>query len=156
MKNMDIVTLQNQGLQLATAHDADPAHAYKLFKLRKAVDKAYNNLAEQEEALRTECGIERGKKPSEDASKKFYELQKALMKDDSPLEGIKAVPYDVWIQLQKENRAKEFNGKKIDVLSGVVELILEDVFWTAPAEEVEPEPEANKEEKPKKDGRKEN
>lgn len=154
MKNMDIVTLQNQGLQLATAHDADPAHAYKLFKLRKAVDKAYNNLAEQEEALRTECGIERGKKPSEEASKKFYELQKALMKDDSPLEGIKAVPYDVWIQLQKENRAKEFNGKKIDVLSGAVELILEDVFWTAPAEE--PEPEANKEEKPKKDGRKEN
>lgn len=132
---MDIVTLQNQGLQLATAHDADPAHAYKLFKLRKAVDKAFAALAEQEKALSEECGIERGKKPSEEASKKFYELQKALMKDDTPLEGIKTVPYDVWIELQKENRAKEFNGKKLDVLSGAVELILEDVFWTAPTED---------------------
>lgn len=135
MKNQDIVTLQHLGIQLATAHDADSAHAYKLFKLRKAVDKAFKSIAEQEDALRTECGIEDGKKPSEEVSKKFIELHKALMKDDTPLEGIRTVPYQVWIELQKENRAKDVNGKKIDVLSGSVELILEDVFWTAPAEE---------------------
>lgn len=140
MRNSDIVFLQQNGIQLATAHDITPAHSYKFFKLRKAVDKAFNDIVEKERELLKECNIEQDKQPKEEDAKKFIGLKAALMEDDTPLEGIKAVPYDVWAALQKENKAKEIpnSDKTIDILSGRTEMILEDIFWKAPEEVEEP------------------
>lgn len=46
--------------------------------------------------------------------------------------GIKSLPFDVWRQLQDENKEKGKDG--IDLLGGAAELYLEGVFWIPPSE----------------------
>ena len=160
MKNYEVVTLINAGVLQATAHDVAPAHAYKLYKLKKALEKTLSAIQDAEKGLVKDAGIEdaqafdeRGRelaKVKEDerteAQKaemeernaklvKVGELRKALYEDEAQIEGLKTVPYDVWFALQKENRAVKVNGQEADIFSGPAESILEGVFWDAPAEE---------------------
>lgn len=160
MKNYEVITLVNAGVLQTTAHDVAPAHAYKLYKLKKALEKALAAIQESEKGLVKDAGIEdaqafddRGRelakmKPEElteeqKAEKrereaklsKMGELRRALYEDEAALEGLKTVPYDVWFALQKENRAVKAGGQETDVLTGAVESILEGVFWEAPKEE---------------------
>ncbi len=134
MKNSDIILLTNAGIQLATAHDAEPEYKYALFILRKEIDTAAMSIIEKDKALMKECGIEDGKKyqttsPEVQEHAKLYEK---LMSDETPISGIKTVPYEVWCEMQKENRDKELKGRKMDILSGKVEIILEGIFWEHP------------------------
>lgn len=66
---------------------------------------------------------------------RFLALRSEMLNEDIILEGVKAMPYEAWHELQKENAEKEFNGKKLDLLSGYVEDTLEGVLWEAPEEE---------------------
>lgn len=147
MKYSEIITLVNGGLINATAHDADSSYAYKFLKLRKKVDSLFNEYVEKEKALLKECGLEEGKKIEDEAkAKRYLEMRKELLDEEVTLDGIKTVPYEVWVELQRENRAKKVNDKEVDILSGKVELLLEDVFWKAPDDEEAPkkEPEDKK------------
>ena len=160
MKNYEVITLVNAGVLQTTAHDIAPSHAYKLYKLKKALEKALSAIQESEKGLVKDAGIEdpqafdeRGRelakikadelteeqkaerKEREEKLSKMGELRKALYEDEAALEGLKTVPYDVWFTLQKENRAVRVGGQETDVLSGAAESILEGVFWEAPKEE---------------------
>ena len=157
MKNYEVVTLVNAGVLQATAHEVAPAHAYKLYKLKKALEKALSAIQDAEKGLVKDAGIEdaqafddRGRelaKVKEEERKeeqkaeaeernakllKFSELRKALYEDEAQIEGLKTVPYEVWFALQKENRAAKVNGQESDIFSGPAESILEGVFWTEP------------------------
>ncbi len=153
MKYSEIITLVNGSIINATAHDADSSHAYKFLKLRKKVDSLFNEYIEKEKSLMKECGLEEGKKIEDndrDKAKRYFEMRKELLDEEVVLDGIKTVPYDVWVELQRENRAKTVkkrvfvNGKEmerdevVDILSGKVELLLEDIFWKAPEDEESP------------------
>lgn len=154
MKNGDIITLLDCGVLSITSHTLSTAHAYKVYKLRKAIDKAVNDIAIAERGLQLECGISdpdafdkkraalrRASNDSEELSKmdaqlaRYLEMRNKLYDDDVALEGVKAMPYDEWRKLQDENKAVEIRGRAVDVLSGKAEMILEDILWKAPSEE---------------------
>lgn len=142
MRNSDIIYLQLNGLQAVTAHTLQAADAYKTFKLKKAVDNAFNAIVEAEKRLMAEHGIERGKQPKDEAAAERYIGERnALLEDDTPLDGVRTVSYRTWLALQRENREKvspdadDGGSRTLDLLAGKTEMILENVFWTAPQEE---------------------
>ena len=156
MKRQDIILLTNLGIQAVTAHTLDAAHAYKVVKFRKAVQAALDAYNKDKEAILKDAGIEDGNafddelnklrqisdrtadeslrlKMMEDTLKRFAELHRALLDDEVTLD-CKTMPYAEWHKLQVENKDKEINGRKMDILSGYVEDILEGVLWETPAE----------------------
>lgn len=166
MKNIDIWKLHVLGLQAATSHDVYPAHAYKLTRLKKEVREAVKKIVEAEQEIlkdeavnledpaATETKLKDMRKRMSDLTseqKKEYDdlkarydryrgMHDALMEDDTPLEGIKTMPYKAWHQLQAENRSKTvmMNGRPVngvDIFSGELEFVLEDVLWKAPEDE---------------------
>lgn len=164
MKNKEIYLLQTLGIQAITALDVDEAHAYKIYKLKRALNIAFKSLQEKYMDILKEIGIEdvealkkqiaAKKKVLQTLSsdeKKAYDdlcskldrhekLQKQMDEDDTPLEGIKTIPYHEWRLLQKENRNKTvFLGDKalpnVDILSGEIEVILEGVLWEPPVDD---------------------
>lgn len=163
MRNRDILALQLKGLQNITAHDISPAHAYKVYKLKDQVAKAYKAMMDQSRKNLEEEGIEDFRKEKEKCEEmkarlgglseseraeyddlssrleRFEEVDKALLDEEVTLD-VKVVPFDVWHELQKENRSKTiYAGNRpvggVDILSGEAEGILENVFWVPPAEE---------------------
>ena len=64
----------------------------------------------------------------------IHGLQGELKNEDVAID-VKAMPYDVWHDLQNENKAVNIFGKTVDVLSGDVEEILEGILWVDPEEE---------------------
>lgn len=166
MKNINIWKLQVLGLQSATSHDVTPAHAYKLTRLKKEVRDAVKKIVDAEQEILKDEAVnledptatetklkDMRKRMSELTSeqKKEYDdlkarydryrgMHDALMEDDTPLQGVRTMPYGAWHQLQAENRSKTvmMNGRPVngvDILSGELEFILEDVLWTAPEED---------------------
>lgn len=167
MKNIDIIRLQQGGLQQASAHDVSPAHAYKLSKLKREVQKAFDELVEREKDLMKDCDIEDYGKDRErlrdmkkrmsalsaeekkefdalhDRLEHYDKMHEELMNDDTPLSGVKTMPYEDWHRLQAENRAKSLvlqaGGRRfsqtVDIFTGELEFILEDVLWRAPEED---------------------
>lgn len=156
MKKGELIFLVNSGVQIITNHELEPAHAYKVVKFRKAVAKAFDALAKDEEAIRTDAGIpdaaafdkelkelreaeyrtevqQARLDEMEAAIKRFLDLRSELMDEELALD-CKALPYEEWHKLQNENKNKEINGVKVDILSGYVEDILEDILWIAPKE----------------------
>ena len=55
------------------------------------------------------------------------------LKEDVELD-VKTIPYEEWRKLQAENRAKKLGDREVDILGGIAELILADVFWREPEE----------------------
>ena len=157
MKNIDIIALANCGVLSITAHDIPAAHAYKVLKFKRAVKASMAAFQDAERAIFHDCGVSdvagfnarlnelREKQRSEDENaelhsmeKKIQEiqgLQNELREEDITLAGVKTMPYDVWHDLQNENKSVEISGKTIDVLSGDVEEVLEGVLWDSPEEE---------------------
>lgn len=165
MRKRDILTLQVRGLQSVTAHDVAAAHAYKVVLLKRAVKKAHEAIIEEVKDIQKEAGTEdyendrkrigemrkrmdslslEEKKDFDrlsDAVSKFEKLYEEMAGSDCPMEGVRTVPYDVWHQLQVENRSKSIvvNGRmfaNVDLLSDETESILEGVFWMPPEEEI--------------------
>lgn len=157
MKKIDILNLLNLGFGQVTNHNLPVEHAYKVVKMRKALSNAFEAIQKDEEAIRKDAGIENPeefdkelkalreteKRTPEQETKlkemneklnRFFALRSEMLNEDITLEGVKAMPYEAWHELQKENAEKEFNGKKLDLLSGYVEDTLEGVLWEAPKE----------------------
>lgn len=154
MKKQTLIVLANAGIQSMTNHSLDTAQAYKVVKFRKAFNAALDAIAEDQKALLKEAGIEdsvafnqemdelrkANRTPEQDAKlkemeakvKRYNEMNLELLKEEVTLD-CKALPYEEWHKLQNEN--KEVGDKKIDLLSGWVEDVLEGVLWKAPEEE---------------------
>lgn len=154
MKKQTIIVLANAGIAAMTNHSLDTAQAYKVVKFRKAFNAALDAIAEDQKALLKEAGIEdsvafnqemdelrkANRTPEQEAKlkemeakvKRYNEMNLELLKEEVTLD-CKALPYEEWHKLQNEN--KEVGDKKIDLLSGWVEDVLEGVLWKAPEEE---------------------
>lgn len=155
MKKQTIIMLANAGVQSITNHTLDASQAYKVVKFRKAFNAALEAIGEDEKALLKEAGIEdapsfnkeldglrkvwsespeKEKKYKEmtEKVKRYNELHAEMLQEEVTLD-CKALPYEEWHKLQNEN--KEVGDKKIDLLAGWVEDMLEGVLWEAPKEE---------------------
>lgn len=105
MKNLDIITLVHSGLLETTEHTLPNEDAYKAYKFRKAVGKAYSAIREKEAELPGVAGVEKGKEPTQKQGEKIAELRKALYDDKTALDGnIIPLSWDGWCALSNENR----------------------------------------------------
>ena len=105
LKNNEIIALVNAGLLNTTEHDVPAADAYKSYKFRKAVEKAFNAIAEKDRELPKTAGVEDGKEPTEEQTKKIVELRVALYNDETELEGnIIPMSWDGFHALANENK----------------------------------------------------
>lgn len=157
MKKKDIFNLYVGGILSITNHTLDVKHAYKVVKFRKSLSDAFEGIGKDEEAIRKDLGIDKPEEfdkelndlrkienrtdeqnarldEMEAKAKRFWELRAEMLNEEVNLD-VKALPYEEWFKLQNENKDKEINGKKIDLLSGYTEVALEGVLWAAPEEE---------------------
>ncbi len=157
MKKQDIVRIVRAGCLDISNHSLNTAHAYKVVKFRKSLRAAVRSIDEDTENCRQDAGIkdasafdkelfelrknkERGAEQQErlnemeDALRRFHGLREQMLEEEIEFDGVKALPYEEWRLLQDENKEKEINGRKVDILSGEIEDLLEGVLWTAPEE----------------------
>lgn len=169
MKKQQVVDLINSGILYISSHDIAPEHAYKVFQLKRALQKAHEQIEDERKEILKSVGfndefneklaaINAKRRKSEPLSmeeekivaqsskmhSKANDLLEQLYKDSLEL-NIKTIPYDTWRELQKENRNKAVGDKELDLLGGPAEVLLADIFWREP-ENTEKE----KEVKPKK------
>ena len=133
MKNLDIITLVNSGVITITALTLDSANSYKVIKFRNAVRKALANIEDTEKSILSDLGIsdpqevesrakelsEKDRTPEETKEfeeltskiRKFNETRMEMLKEEVTLDGVKAMPYEQWHLLRKENMPKE-DGKQ--------------------------------------------
>lgn len=105
LKNNEIIALVNAGLLNTTEHDVPAADAYKSYKFRKAVEKAFNAIAEKDRELPKTAGVEDGKELTEEQTKKIIELRTALYNDETELEGnIVPMSWEGFHALANENK----------------------------------------------------
>lgn len=156
MKKSDIIFLKRRGFDLVTNHTLPAAHAYKVVKARRAINETFAAIAKDEDACREAAGIKDGKAFDQELAQlrgtttrtdeqdkrlaemeaqldRFNELKDVMLNEDVKVE-IPKMPYEHWHALQCENAAKEIGDRKIDILSGKAEDILEGVLWEAPVE----------------------
>lgn len=151
MKKQTLIVLANAGIQSITNHTLDAAQAYKVVKFRKSFNAAIDAIAEDEKALLKEAGIEdapsfnkeldelrkANRTPEQEDKykemtekvKRYNELHAEMLQEEVTID-CKALPYEEWHKLQNEN--KEIGERKLDLLSGWVEDVLEGILWTAP------------------------
>lgn len=105
LKNNIIISLVNAGLLNTTEHDVPAADAYKSYKFRKAVEKAFNAIAEKDRELPKTAGVEDGKEATEEQNKKIAELRVALYNDETELDGnIVPMGWEGYHALSNENK----------------------------------------------------
>lgn len=154
LKNSTIIGLINCGLLSTTEHDVPVKDAYKAYAFRHAVEKANKAIEEKQQGLVKSVGIENGQQFDErmqellaitnptkeqaeelagmnDKLSKFNALFKELLDDSTELEGVKAMSYESYHALAKENRGG--NGKP-DIFS-IFAGELEGILWIAPKED---------------------
>ena len=157
MKKLDIIKLYKAGIIEVSAHTLSAAHAYKVFRLKREVEKAYKAIEEDQEKLMDGEGLTRelreriadifGKESNmvtdadKAAVKEYQAIQRKVEKlfeeqgkEEVSLD-IKTIPYNEWRKLQDENKAKKINDKEVDILAGIAEIILAEVFWVEPIED---------------------
>ena len=158
MKKSEILALVQCGVLNATQHSVSSTHAYKVFKLKSVVRKAFEAILEQEKELAKECGIENAEdfdrrrnelfrnkeKTKEEINElegmnekfaKFAQMRNELYnEEESGINSIKTMPFEEWRKLQDENKDVETSFGKVDVFSGAVEELLFGVLWKAPEE----------------------
>jgi hypothetical protein len=152
MKNEDVIQLVNAGVLGITTHSVSPAHAYKVYKFKKALRSAYKLIHESEMAAISEVGIEdplafdarlaelkATDAPTPEQQKELADklatmerlnaMRNSIWTDDVTLQDVKTIPYQEWHKLQEENRNAKIHGQAVDILSGDVEYLLEGVLW---------------------------
>lgn len=145
MKNNEIIMIVASGFLQATSNTLPVADAYKVGKFRRLLEKAYGEIQEQQKKLLESVGLEdyikalgEYHKSKDEALKEKLEKADALIeemgKDDTPLEGVKAISFESWHLLRAENSKKEINGKEVDLIPNKTEDILEGIFWNEPEE----------------------
>jgi hypothetical protein len=158
MRKSDIQKLINCGIVSMTAHDLAPMHAYKAFNLKRKVEKINEDIVEEQKKLAEQYGLtdelkekvqkiitkaQKNEALSADETKTLEQYNGIIqtveqmivesLKEDVELD-VKTIPYEEWRKLQAENRAKKIGEKEVDILGGIAELILADVFWREPEE----------------------
>lgn len=149
MRNADIIRLTEGGIQNIATTTLPAAQAYKVYKFKRAVEKAANAIIEAHKDILKQAGIEDLKEfqkrykeltdikeRTESEQAEFESLVKKdenagklveeLYEDTTELD-VKAIPYEDWHNLQAEN-------KDIKVLT-YLEPQLEGLLWIAPQEE---------------------
>ena len=164
MTNKDILVLVNSGCQSITNHDLSDAHAYKVYKFKKALREALEArqaeekiIAEGEKIDNLTAFLNNPETPkNKEQLARIKGLIDSLNASDvkaSIFEGVKTMPYSEWRKLQNENRRvpisfTDKNGDErnitLDVLVGHVEEILEGVLWDAPEDEDAPKKSTSK------------
>ena len=170
MKKQDVINLINFGVLHVSAHELGPEHSYKVFHMKRTFEKASRAISDEQDAILKSVGIDEAfRQKAADINKKLLgkealtieerewldsatELQqdadkliREMLKSDIKIGELKAIPFEIWRELQKENRAKTINDKVVDILGGPAEILLADIFWKAPEEKAE-----KNEETPKK------
>lgn len=147
MKNFQILAITDAGITAITANDLDASHAYKVVKFKRAISKAVSAIADAERSLLKEVKVEdidafnkerkelkesgKNAKRLEEMDKtlsRFNELKTALYNEEADLSEVKAIPFEQFHLLQRENR--EIPGKPLNTF----EEVLEGVLWSAPEE----------------------
>lgn len=174
VKNALIMALAGSGIDNTTNHDIPVKDAYKAFRFRGAVKKAAAEIEKKREELVKEAGIEDGNEfdaklkelravaePTEEQKnelaelegkfRKFQDLWKELMDDETELDGVKTMSYESFHALSKENRNTRVSvptGEKgkdglpkfaiafVDVFDQFAG-DLEGILWYAPKDEEE-------------------
>lgn len=154
LKNNIIISLVNLGISATTEHDVPVKDAYKAYAFRHAIEKAHKDLEDKRQGLVKSAGIEDGQKfdermkelrkkgelteeekgelaEMEGKLKKFNDLYNELLNDESEIGNIKAMAYESYHALAKENRGKEGKPDIFSILQGE----LEGILWEAPKEE---------------------
>lgn len=157
MKKADIIFLKRQNIDQVTNHTLPVEHAYKVVKLRRAINDAYDSILKDEDACREAAEIKDGRafdkelfelrnntartKEQDDRLnemeaklQRFIDLKEEMKKQDIAIDGTKTMPYEMWHKLQCENSDKDLGGRKVDLLAGPVEDLLEGLLWEAPKE----------------------
>lgn len=172
IKNHLILALSGNGLENTTNHDVPVKDAYKAFRFKDAIMKAAAEIEKKREGLVKEAGIEDGSEfdaklkelrsvaePTEEQKnelaelegklRKFQDLWKELMDDETELDGVKTMSYESFHALSKENRntrvsvptgekGKDGSPKFATVFVDVFDMFagdLEGILWTAPEDE---------------------
>lgn len=155
LKNNIIKSLVENGLDNTTDHDLSAAHAYKVFKFKDEVAKAYKEIEDKRQKLVKDVlgeDFETKRKETKEGTKEYEELNEKfqkfiglyneLMNDETEL-NIKTIPFEEYHLLSRENKQTAFqtldaDGKSvqrfIDFFS-VFRSVLKDVLWVEPAEE---------------------
>lgn len=148
MRNADIIGLTEGGIQNIATTTLPAAQAYKVYKFKRAVEKAANAIIEAHKDILKQAGIEDLKefqkryKELTDIKERNAEEQAELdsltkkdvdagklvaeLYEDTTELDVKAIPYEDWHNLQAEN-------KDIKVLT-YLEAKLEGLLWIAPEE----------------------
>lgn len=159
MQKLDIINLVDTGILHVSAHDLEPEYAYKVFQMKRAIENAHRAISNEIDALLKDNGIDDDFRQKAAAINKKINNREALTieerewydsandrqhlvdkllhemyKADIKLNELKTIPFEAWRKLQNENRAKAVNNKIVDILGGVTEIILADIFWRAPEE----------------------
>jgi len=148
MKKLDVLNMKSAGMLAITANDLDTAHAYKVIKFKKALKAEAESVTEADNAFLEEVGIKdaeafdkerdelrkSGENPERLAEmdkqmERLVGLRKVLYEEEAKLEGVKALPFDQFHELQREN--KNLPHRPLNVF----EEQLEGILWTAPDEE---------------------
>ena len=159
LKNQLIKALSESGLENTTDHELSAAHAYKVFRFRDEVAKAYKDIEEKRiKLVKDTLGEdyeEKRKNATEEEAKaldeklaKFAELYNELMNDETEL-NIKTIPFEEYHALAKENKQtpiqiptgeKDKDGRP-KMRQGYLDFFtvfrkdLKDILWVEPAEE---------------------
>lgn len=142
MKNSDIIAAVQGGFLQSTANTLPASEAYKHGKLRRALKKAYEALAEAQKEMIKDEGVEDynallkeyAEKKSDEAKVKIERIGELLAKsgeDDTPLEGVVPLSWENWHALRAENAAKGSDGKQ-DLIPNAVEDALLGIGWKEP------------------------
>ena len=110
IRNYQIINLVNNGLLNTTEHEVPAADAYKAYKFRKSVRKAFDAIAEKDKELPATVGIEEGKEATQEQMKRLAELRVALYNDESELEGIAPMSWEAYHLLAKENKETKYQA----------------------------------------------
>ena len=158
LKNQLIKNLSESGLENTTDHELSAAHAYKVFRFRDEIAKAYKDIEEKRVKLVKdtlgEDYEEKRKNATEEEAKeldaklaKFAELYNELMADETEL-NIKTIPFEEYHLLARENKATpvqiptgETENGRPKMRQGYLDFFtvfrsaLKDVLWVEPKEE---------------------
>lgn len=155
LKNNIIKALVENGLDNTTDHDLSAAHAYKVFKFKDEIAKAYKEIEGKRQKLVKDIlgeDFDAKRKEAKEGTPEYDELNEKLTKfiglynelmDDESEVNIKTIPFEEYHLLARENKQTAFqitgaDGKPvqrfIDFFS-VFRSVLKDVLWTEPKEE---------------------
>ena len=162
MRKQDVINLINFGILHVSAHELGPEHSYKVFHMKRTFELANKAISDEQDAILKDAGIDDTfRQKAADINKKLLnkealsieerewldkansmqqnvdKLLREMLKADIEIPALKAIPYEVWRELQKENKSKTINDRVVDILGGPAEILLAEIFWKAPEEKNE-------------------